>query len=59
MEKRKNLHIEREYGYFLPVIQEVVEKYFDRGGELKVISLFSFELALLNVLHSFQDFYKQ
>ena len=28
-------------------------------GEMKVISLFSFELAFLNVLHSFQDFSKQ
>ena len=50
---------EREYGYFRPVIQEVVKKYLDCGGEMKVISLFSFELAILNVLHSFQDFSKQ
>jgi len=28
-------------------------------GRMKVISLFSFELAILNVLHSFQDFSKQ
>jgi len=29
------------------------------GGEMKVISLFSFELAILNVVHSFKHFSKQ
>ncbi len=43
----------------MPKAIEHYEKYLDCGGEMKVISLFSFELAILNVLHSFQDLSKQ